>query len=468
MSGGKCEECLASPCPPAPVNATDEHFVCDEDGNTRTVCEFQMLSCIVERSLGTNISVQHLENCRGAKLEMPQVTTAHLGSCDGVKGVVRGVSSEESSSSDESDEDDKKRSEGISNCPTTCNNIYSPVCGTDDVTYTNLCQMRLKQCRKGTTIGLAYKGECCTMDCPNNFSPVCDDRGITHQNLCTFGKERCIVEKVTGRNITISKFDVCDENSCQKECDMTYKPICASNGETLINECYLEKLNCILAKRLSGDLPVKKLYNGECCPNENCGYDFSPVCDSLGETHANECVFRRTACLKQRKANVSINIQYKGLCCNRQCSDEYLPVCDGNRTYQNICEFKIAQCEAERHGQVFMLAYPGECCSLPKGKCEATGECCTIEVCHKGDSSPVCDTRGGTHATKCHFQNTKCIHDKIHPNNPINLAYNGVCFVCDWTVFEPREPIDRLERNYLLVFTINHERRDRIAEWFQM
>ncbi|KHJ97570.1 Kazal-type serine protease inhibitor domain protein [Oesophagostomum dentatum] len=56
-----------------------------------------------------------------------------------------------------------------------------------------------------------------------------------------------------------------------------------------------------------------------------------------------------------------------------------------------------------------------------------SGECCTIEACHKGASAPVCDTHGGTHATKCHFQNTKCIHDKMHPNNPINLAYSGAC-----------------------------------------
>ncbi|KAK6033977.1 Kazal-type serine protease inhibitor domain protein [Cooperia oncophora] len=57
---GKCQECLASPCPPPPLNATDEFFVCDEDGSSRTVCEFQMLSCIVERSVGVNMSIQHV------------------------------------------------------------------------------------------------------------------------------------------------------------------------------------------------------------------------------------------------------------------------------------------------------------------------------------------------------------------------------------------------------------------------
>ncbi|KIH64340.1 Kazal-type serine protease inhibitor domain protein [Ancylostoma duodenale] len=350
------------------------------------------------------------------------------------------------------------------NCPSACDNIYAPVCGSDDITYTNLCHLKSAQCRLGATIGLAYKGECCNMECPNNFSPVCDDQGITHQNLCFFGRERCIVERITGRNITIDKFDVCGDNACDKECPKTYKPICASNGETIVNECHLDKLNCFLAKKISSGTLISKLYNGECCTSENCDYEFSPVCDSMGETHANECVFRRNACLQRRQNDVTITIQYKGQCCNRQCEPTYVPVCDGIRTHENICRFKIAQCEAERHGHVLTLAYAGECCTLPTGKCERSGsvcdsdgqthinichfqqkrcimnksmkktltvvhpgECCTIEACHKGDSAPVCDTNGGTHATKCHFQNTKCIHDKMHPNNPINLAYNGAC-----------------------------------------
>lgn len=56
------------------------------------------------------------------------------------------------------------------------------------------------------------------------------------------------------------------------------------------------------------------------------------------------------------------------------------------------------------------------------------GDCCTIEHCQK-DDEPVCDNRGGTHASECHFLNTKCIHEKIHPNSTLLLAYKGAC--CD-------------------------------------
>ncbi|KAL6722523.1 hypothetical protein Aduo_017639 [Ancylostoma duodenale] len=496
---GKCEECLPAPCPAVPPDAPDDVFVCDDEGFTRTVCEYQMLSCIVEKSLGVNISIQHagrccepsvpcdleqpsplcgsdgrtyrnncslsVENCRNRKLLVPEITIAHQGHCE--KVPIPSTEAMEALAALERLVNSGAKSGADAfpvNCPSACDNIYAPVCGSDDITYTNLCHLKSAQCRLGATIGLAYKGECCNMECPNNFSPVCDDQGITHQNLCFFGRERCIVERITGRNITIDKFDVCGDNACDKECPKTYKPICASNGETIVNECHLDKLNCFLAKKISSGTLISKLYNGECCTSENCDYEFSPVCDSMGETHANECVFRRNACLQRRQNDVTITIQYKGQCCNRQCEPTYVPVCDGIRTHENICRFKIAQCEAERHGHVLTLAYAGECCTLPTGKCERSGsvcdsdgqthinichfqqkrcimnksmkktltvvhpgECCTIEACHKGDSAPVCDTHGGTHATKCHFQNTKCIHDKMHPNNPINLAYNGAC-----------------------------------------
>uniref|UniRef100_A0A158QMD5 Kazal-like domain-containing protein n=1 Tax=Haemonchus placei TaxID=6290 RepID=A0A158QMD5_HAEPC len=415
---GRCEECLAKPCPPVPRDATDDHFVCDEDDFTRTVCEFQMLSCILERSISANMSIQHLgkccepdlscnvgiwppvcgtdgrtyankcalsvEDCRNSKLQLPAIKVAHLGACEEAEADDRYNNYRQSYFAFQKLSflnvhiAGEKYSEGIANCPNSCDNIYNPVCGSDDITYTNMCHLKL--CILRTMIGLAYRGECCSMDCPNNFSPVCDDQGVTHQNLCFFGRERCIVERITGKNITIQKFDVCDDNACDKECPATYKPVCASNGETMVNECHLEKLKCFMAKKFSSGRLVKKLHDGECCPNENCGYDFSPVCDSQGHTHANPCVFRQAACLQRKTNNVTITIQYNGQCCNRQCEGQHVPICAGNRTYHNLCEFKVAQCEAERHGQVFAISYPGECCLMPKGNCEVSGKFLLIEA----------------------------------------------------------------------------------------
>lgn len=39
----------------------------------------------------------------------------------------------------------------------------------------------------------------------------------------------------------------------------------------------------------------------------------------------------------------------------------------------------------------------------------------------------VCDNRGGTHLSMCHFRNTKCIYEKIHPNSNLTVDYRGEC-----------------------------------------
>lgn len=65
--------------------------------------------------------------------------------------------------------------------PLKCTREYRPVCGVDDVTYSNACMA-------GDT-EIAYEGECqedvraCTME----YDPVCGVDGKTYGNACTAG-----------------------------------------------------------------------------------------------------------------------------------------------------------------------------------------------------------------------------------------------------------------------------------------
>ena len=49
----------------------------------------------------------------------------------------------------------------ITDCMTVCTANYSPVCGTDGVTYSNVCHLKMTACITGNKdLTIAYKGEC--------------------------------------------------------------------------------------------------------------------------------------------------------------------------------------------------------------------------------------------------------------------------------------------------------------------
>uniref|UniRef100_A0A8R1DFL2 Kazal-like domain-containing protein n=1 Tax=Caenorhabditis japonica TaxID=281687 RepID=A0A8R1DFL2_CAEJA len=491
---GKCNECLDSPCAVPADDAPDESFVCLEDQSTKSLCEYQMLSCIFERGYGVNLTVQYIgtccpptescdsekpdpvctdsgltfltecelnvENCKLKKLDQPNLVIVSKGVCE--KDMLTDDFS--NSHSFEKPSIEFKR-ENVFNCSMDCDNSYDPLCGTNGVTYTNACSLQKEICgNSNSTIEVAYTGTCCDKNCPLDFSPVCDSKGSTHQNICHFGIQRCIAERTFGEVLTIEKFEICHEvKECNIQCPKEYSPVCATNGQNIINECELNKIKCLI-KHSNGEM-LDKDYDGECCSTESCDLAaFSPICDTEGITHANECLMRRNVCIQMKKYKKTIQVAYQGQCCNQPCEDENAPVCDGVTTYPNICKFRIAQCEADRVNRTINIDYNGECCAIPGGECETsgpvcdsegqthtnhcryqqkrcmaqrttkkslnivhTGECCALASCPK-TGQPVCDSMGRTHDSLCHFHNSKCIFDKIHAQNTtLNLDYQGKC-----------------------------------------
>ena len=57
---GECALCLAVPCPPLTALADDTQFVCDQSGETKSKCEFEMLRCIYEAKFGYNITAAYV------------------------------------------------------------------------------------------------------------------------------------------------------------------------------------------------------------------------------------------------------------------------------------------------------------------------------------------------------------------------------------------------------------------------
>ncbi|KAK0079995.1 hypothetical protein PV325_000554 [Microctonus aethiopoides] len=49
-------------------------------------------------------------------------------------------------------------------CPTNCPKVPDPVCGSDDITYTNHCQLRQASCRDRKNTRVKHKGVCAIPD----------------------------------------------------------------------------------------------------------------------------------------------------------------------------------------------------------------------------------------------------------------------------------------------------------------
>lgn len=203
-------------------------------------------------------------------------------------------------------------------CPDVCPLIYSPVCGTDGVTYSSPCQFQLTYCKK-PYLGVTYSsGECknCAIKykCSDKGPAVCGFDKVTYPNLCQFRSKYCDKPKATYINGACPTIE-----SCPQVCYLIYKPVCY-NGKTYGNECEYRRDNC----NNKGGI----LLDGA-CPNDvkceeigACTAVYLPVCGSNGQTYGNECEFKRANCPnkgvtftqgKCHPKDVSVKPGYKGI-----------------------------------------------------------------------------------------------------------------------------------------------------------
>ncbi|NXF04588.1 IOVO protein, partial [Smithornis capensis] len=135
----------------------------------------------------------------------------------------------------------------------SCPRDYSPVCGTNGRTYPNECSL----CRDmlvSRFLDKKHDGRCVKVDCtgflrPSNvnsfsvpctmdYSPICGTNGITYRNKCHFCNA-----VASGLEVNLQKYGQCFENiDCSQQkgvsmCTSEYNPICGSNGRTYGNKC---------------------------------------------------------------------------------------------------------------------------------------------------------------------------------------------------------------------------------------
>jgi len=338
-------------------------------------------------------------------------------------------------------------------CPHHCPPVHSPVCGTDDQNYENVCRLLQSSCLRGQPeLQLRHVGKCgvpepCPLFCPGQLQgelPFCGDNLVTYPSMCHVQAEICrgtgpnyvregdcqqlrtLIQKALNTGSPLSPDDV----NCQRICTQIYQPVCGSDGQTYGNKCNLEKEKCIK----HGDLEI--VHDGKCtgpsppmfaaveaevCPSGKCPHKYDPVCGTDGATYNNECKLQQHSCDSDKK----VSLAYTGPCGTVEirteqeqnltcavCQRIFRPVCGSDGlTYANQCEMSAENCRQAR--PVPLLAKLGPCQSEELVIMDMTDEMetdCEPFKCPK-ILSPVCGNNGlrnMTFTNECLMRKEQC------------------------------------------------------------
>lgn len=229
-----------------------------------------------------------------------------------------------------------------------CPFIFSPVCGVNGQTYSNSCQANCAR------VNIAYSGACLTLgsgnqggnqntcNCPLTNSPVCGNNNVTYTNSC--------FATCAGVNIAYNgscRLGTGSPGNCN--CTAIYQPVCGTNNQNYSSPC---QANCA---------GVNVAYYGQCRNlgagnnnnnnnnNCNCSNVYIPVCGTNNQNYTSPCA-----------ANCAgVNVAYNGLCRNLGgsnpntcvCSTNSQPVCGVNGvTYINECRLNCANVQKAFNG----------------------------------------------------------------------------------------------------------------------
>ncbi|CEG49465.1 Protease inhibitor protein [Plasmopara halstedii] len=257
---------------------------------------------------------------------------------------------------------------------------YSPVCGSDGITYANYCVFAKKYCsldQGADTLYIQSQGKC--------FSTSENDKYQDGRNFAPLDERSTLSQYDTLEVDTSSVF-------CSLTCQATSNPVCGTDGVTYTNDCHLLSTKCKhphLEKRSDGackrdhfdileiDDTIYTDAAEEKC-NSMCKRLYEPICGSDGVTYANLCLLEYAECrnpnikvfgpgkcpIHMQIAHTTHNSESKNnndvSCIPELCTDIYAPVCGSDgQTHENLCLFSNARCQYPNHE--LSIIHDGEC-----------------------------------------------------------------------------------------------------------
>ncbi|KAL6748959.1 hypothetical protein V8C86DRAFT_3032443 [Haematococcus lacustris] len=194
-----------------------------------------------------------------------------------------------------------------------CFEVYQPVCGSNNATYSNACKAGcagIKNYTNGPCEGSFVASRLPALELPVNASSsvacncstngtnaVCGSDGITFASTCFAGCS----------NVTVVSQGPCPKGDSGKRlcaCPRIYQPVCGAGLVTYANKCLAECADVELLGQ--GPCPIILLPGepGALASVCGCNNDVVPVCDTSGRTWMSACY---AICL-------NASVAYAGLC----------------------------------------------------------------------------------------------------------------------------------------------------------